>query len=409
MSGVVFTPAAGERISRAVRWVEAQRQAGGSPLGAGRGVEPVWVRLTSGTADGDGHYPGVITLYSGVAEAWSDYSAVKVAPLNGETLSNATRYAVRPSGRTPAGDELYTVIGTTTTAAGTPGTSRVLKVINIQDGDGNFLAVPSDWDAATQTWTNTLTQVRLKPANGELLSVPGYYLATNTGTVNGVGEAVWVMDGGAMTVDLVTNPQVFGGSTLLLDDADGFTITQPTAGVVRVDLVAATTTQAGVVSTAAQSFAGDKTFVGSVLVGGSTGWTDDDSRLHVIGRTTPANAGVSIYATQSGDVYRGFLLAEFSPTADPADTWLRGTKIRHTYLTGHTDLIVMNDGGGAGIALLASYAFPVGPAVFVNAAYAVMDEDQVPHVGVYGTLADGSVVKGGIVTSAGTTIDGGTW
>ena len=111
MSGVVFTPAAADRIGRAVRWAEAQRQAGREPAGPDHGVEPVWVRLTSGTADGDGHYPGVITLYSGVAEAWSDYSAVKVAPLNGETLSNATRYAVRPSGRTPAGDELYTVIG----------------------------------------------------------------------------------------------------------------------------------------------------------------------------------------------------------------------------------------------------------------------------------------------------------
>ncbi len=108
--GKIFTEAAGRRISAAVKWVEqhrGERPAASPP--AAPGVDPVYVRTTSGTADGDGNYPGVVCLYSASAAAWQEYSAVKLRPANGEALANNIRYPARPSGRTTAGDELYTV------------------------------------------------------------------------------------------------------------------------------------------------------------------------------------------------------------------------------------------------------------------------------------------------------------
>ena len=108
--GKIFTEAASRRISAAVKWVEqhrGERPAASPP--AAPGVDPVFVRTTSGTADGSGNYPGVVCLYSATAAAWQEYSAVKLRPANGEALKNNKRYPARPSGRTAGGDELYTV------------------------------------------------------------------------------------------------------------------------------------------------------------------------------------------------------------------------------------------------------------------------------------------------------------
>lgn len=56
------------------------------------------------------------------------------------------------------------------------------------------------------------------------------------------------------------------GTTLRLDQDDGFVVSQPAAGVIRVDIQAATTSQAGIVSTGTQTFGGDKTFQDDVDV-----------------------------------------------------------------------------------------------------------------------------------------------
>lgn len=134
--GVVFTGSAADRIADAVRWVERHR---GRNTQSGEGEAPsppvVYARLTSGDADGSGHYPAVITLYSAADAAWNDYSAVKVKAPNGETLANGTRYAVRPVGRTTGGDELYATLGGGEPAASVP-VWLVTNVCPVFDDEG---------------------------------------------------------------------------------------------------------------------------------------------------------------------------------------------------------------------------------------------------------------------------------
>lgn len=96
------------RVARAVEWVESYSRLhgdGSRPVG----VEPDIARVTSGTADGAGTYPGVITYWDG--SAWQDYAVtVRVKPINGEALSSGTRYPVRPIGES-SGTPLYAVLG----------------------------------------------------------------------------------------------------------------------------------------------------------------------------------------------------------------------------------------------------------------------------------------------------------
>lgn len=330
MSGVVFTPAAADRIGRAVRWVESRRQAGDQPAGPGRGVEPVWVRLTSGTADGDGHYPGVITLYSGVAEAWSDYSAVKVAPLNGETLSNATRYAVRPSGRTPGGDELYTVIGTTV-AAGT---------IAVEAADGT----------------------------------PAYASVTK----------------------------------LAFDQADGFSLSNPSAGVAAVGLLPATESQAGIVSTAAQTFGGRKSFPDGTLTGdlAIVCSTDAHGNYGVMGGAYC----VSAYRQAAGnyDLALTGLLdgSNVSGHTDQLGDGIWDENEFQNYIEYRRDL---SGGGGAVGGEAEHIKVTTGNLWFYATKIWVSESGGGAQQCATGTLGDGSDVVNGLITTVGGTIDGGTW
>ena len=150
--GVLFTGSAADRIADAVRWVERHR---GRNIQSGEGEAPsppvVYARLTSGDADGSGHYPAVITLYSAADAAWNDYSAVKVKAPNGETLANGTRYAVRPVGRTAGGDELYATLG----GGSGIGPAGVIYVPPAGGGAGIYPAFRRAFDPGTRTFTAT--------------------------------------------------------------------------------------------------------------------------------------------------------------------------------------------------------------------------------------------------------------
>lgn len=61
-------------------------------------------------------------------------------------------------------------------------------------------------------------------------------------------------------------PDVTGVTTLVMDQADGYTVTDTGGGVVNLGIADATASQAGVVSTTTQTFAGIKTFLGNVVI-----------------------------------------------------------------------------------------------------------------------------------------------
>lgn len=72
--------------------------------------------------------------------------------------------------------------------------------------------------------------------------------------------------GGSLEVeDTDESPSVASVTQLRFDSADGFVVSSPGSGVARVDMAAASLTQAGVVSTSAQEFNGPKTFDDGII------------------------------------------------------------------------------------------------------------------------------------------------
>jgi hypothetical protein len=93
---------------------------------------------------------------------------------------------------------------------------------------------------------------------------------TNAVISVGASNIVWaeLVPSGITVEDIDSSPTYPSSLALRFDQADGFSLSQPSAGVARVDLLAAGTAQIGTVTTSAQSFAGDKTFIASVIAGG---------------------------------------------------------------------------------------------------------------------------------------------
>lgn len=175
-----------DRFVRATRKVE-QGEQGGAALGTpGPGGPRAECRVTSATADGNGHYPAVVTVFNGDTLAWTDYETVKLRPLNGETLTNGTRYPAR--------------------AAGVNGSDNVWLVTDVPSAGGGSI---------------TLRESDLSPT-------------------------------GSVTI-------------VQCDQATGVGVSSVSAGTGTIYGIAATTTQQGVVTTGAQSWAGNKFFTGSCV------------------------------------------------------------------------------------------------------------------------------------------------
>jgi hypothetical protein len=76
------------------------------------------------------------------------------------------------------------------------------------------------------------------------------------------------------------SPNLGGISTLIFDQVDGCVVSNPAPGSARIDLQAATTTQAGIVSTTAQSFGGLKQFMNGASAFGTGAGTIDGCSLY---------------------------------------------------------------------------------------------------------------------------------
>jgi hypothetical protein len=104
--GVAFTEELADRVIAATKWVESHRGHNPTlphrtPWGGSGPVEIAIARITSGTVDGNGNYPAVITYPDPTKTpfpTWTDLGAIKVMPLQVETLTSGVRYWVRPAG-----------------------------------------------------------------------------------------------------------------------------------------------------------------------------------------------------------------------------------------------------------------------------------------------------------------------
>ena len=109
--------------------------------------------------------------------------------------------------------------------------------------------------------------------------------------------------GGVLTVKEVDGaPSISNVTEFRFDQTDGFVVSNPAAGVARVDMASASTTQAGVVDITTQAFAGDKTFEANV--------NTTDGILYVNVNNLEANGAPFV-------VYAGGYV-DGGPTAQPA-------------------------------------------------------------------------------------------
>ena len=137
---------------------------------------------------------------------------------------------------------------------GAAGSGRVLVRRDVSSGGGG---TTSPLTTKGDLWVYGTTDARLP------VGTNGYYLVADSAETTGLK---WVAASSTITTDTVDgSPSYSSIGTLRFDEADGFVLTNPTAGVTRIDIAAATDTQAGVVSTTTQFFGGVKYFSDDIV------------------------------------------------------------------------------------------------------------------------------------------------
>jgi hypothetical protein len=195
--------------------------------------------------------------------------------------------------------------------------------------------------------------------------------ATDDGANNRINVTIPGGGGGALTIEEVDGAPTAAYapiSTLRFHSGDGFDVSQPAAGIARLDLLAANGTfQAGVVSTVAQEFGGLKAFPAGLVLGSYAATTAD-----AFGVLKPGpNFQVNLWVRNDARLAKGTVLT--LECDSPGDRLL----------------ISPYDALGAG---------------FVR--YSIR-RDNVVYDGLYGTDGIGNVFKGGICTTIGTGGGGG--
>lgn len=119
MATAHFSEEQARRIAEVVRYVEATRTAASQDAGdVAAPSEAIWVRVTSGTPDGDGNYPAEVTLWDQDGTAWADVGAVKLKSENASALTSGQRYTARASGYNAAGEAVFVTLPGGTSGVG---------------------------------------------------------------------------------------------------------------------------------------------------------------------------------------------------------------------------------------------------------------------------------------------------
>lgn len=125
------------------------------------------------------------------------------------------------------------------------------------------------------------------------------FLCTANATITvGTTALPWVLVGGITVEEVDGAPSYTDITTLRFDQADGFVVSQPSAGIALVAIASATDAQVGVVSTTTQTFAGNKTFTGQVF-GPYSSWgtyVGADAGTHT---TSVENSANGVYIRQN--------------------------------------------------------------------------------------------------------------
>lgn len=201
--------------------------------------------------------------------------------------------------------------------------------------------------------------------------------------------------GGAIEVEAADGTPAYASVTkVTFDQADGFVLTNPSAGVVAVDLTTASYTDVGIVDLSAQGFKGFKTFNDGLVAKQSFG----SSALVTLGYDSDEGAFGVVFNGDAGGT--AALVGGASGIQMQSRTVASTNSLAKLHVVPHTITAITYDENDDWVA---------DTTMLVYGKYAVVPLGDSQHTGQTGTLADGSVVKGGIITSIAGTIDGGTW
>ena len=321
--------------------------------------------------------------------------SVTFTPRSADRIAKITQWAEKEVGlkRDPSGTSLPADVVYVLTTSGTA-------------TSGLYPGKVVLYDANADTWREFGT-VKLKAANSETLSNSTRYAARYTGTTSGGDDVFTVLQGGGgLTAEEADgSPSYTGVTKLQFDQADGFVLSNPATGTVKIDVQAATASQSGVVSTTTQTFGGKKGFNDQIvahIVGGSL--TDGQLILGNSTGTSPANY-LSVWADLSSTYTRLCF----------TDDTFGNYAILSANTGGTSELQLYGSSGGygsigvgiynCGIQLQnASLAYGAGINITSSTSYYYCRLNNVSYNGVTGTLGSSAKVAGGIVYSLGTVV-----
>lgn len=313
---------------------------------------------------------------------------------------------------------------------------------------GRYPAVVQDYDADADTWSDlTDADCYAIDPDGATLAA-GIYLARRWGEYNSLPVFTPTEQGlnGASTIDIAEvdgSPSYTGIATLTVDSADGLTLTQPGAGQARLDIAAATASQAGVASLSDQYLGAGQKAVDELAIASSAGSVNAaDPVLRAFAHTVSASTRYIIaierdatpYAAQaplSAIRFIAFCDADRLPDSQ-SDTWIQATGLTASEVgQAQLEFHVRGVGADNGFHLLADdyanvgtfstnanfTAFSAGTLMaglgFVvgdGSTNAVGQSATVAGLTFTGGILTGGSFSGGTVTSitAGTGLSGGT-
>lgn len=324
--------------------------------------------------------------------------------------------------------------------------------ITAVDGSGNYTWTEQFYTSAgvyedkTNGRSGSPSNQPAKERNGATLyTFPQYAVLQSRVVVDGV--FIYEFDASAATFSLGVLADTVDGSpsysatrTLRFDEADGFSLSQPSANVARVDMLPATASQAGIVSTVLQVLAGVKSFVDGINLPGTTAnfhWIagdgstgtdghmyllDDVSGVVVFDLDMTSGNGIAEWVCDEIKLSKGqggsynhitaSVVTNRITIEEPAGSFMTldesntSGRSRWMFTNANSDAVLaqltITGTGGSSTGVL--YLNPTGGDGNTNTTAYGIGMGGLNHVGQTGTSGGGDTVKGGIITTLGSSL-----
>jgi len=269
---------------------------------------------------------------------------------------------------------------------------QVVKVTGAKDAAGWQPGTIQIWNNASSSFTTGIT-CHIRASDGSTLATNSRLLGRLSSVESNV--PVFIVDpaGGLGTVDEVDgSPSYTSINRLTFDQSDGFSLSNPATGQVRIDIQPASTSQTGVVNTTTQSFSGYKVFEGQVVAPHSAAGFND----------------IKVYS----NIY---FTSGYASSSSPSGYHV----ILQGSLNGTYGLFTFSKGGGGTPYLFkieekGSWDVEVGTANYYGFTGYRSKSGSSFYIdgvsGLTGTLKTGAISTGGIITNLGnTSVQSSSW